>query len=199
MKRHKLLLPWNSSTIIEHVLAAWKSSRVTRVVIVIRGSDRELQEACRSVGVDLVLPDFDPPDMKISIQHALTHIQDKYDPTESDAWMLAPADMPRLSSAVIDQVLGADRSDNAVTGNRKIIVPTVRGQAGHPVLFPWLMYREVFSLEPDEGVNALVKRHPTTDLVLESDDVLADLDTPADYERLQAAETPAVKTDRRNG
>jgi molybdenum cofactor cytidylyltransferase len=199
MKRHKLLLPWKSSTIIEHVLAAWKSSRVTRVVIVIRGSDRELQEACRSVGVDLVLPDFDPPDMKISIQHALTHIQDKYDPSESDAWMLAPADMPRLSSAVIDQVLDAHGTNNVATGNRKIIVPTVRGQAGHPVLFPWLMYREVFSLGPGEGVNALVKRHPTTDLVLETDDILADLDTPADYERLQATETPTVKTDGRNG
>ena len=77
MGRHKLLLPWKSSTIIEQVLAAWTSSRVSRVVVVARGSDRELQVICRRADVDLVLPDIDPPDMKISVQHALTHIQRK--------------------------------------------------------------------------------------------------------------------------
>ncbi len=152
MKRHKLLLPWKSSTVIEHVLAAWTSSRVSRVVVVARESDRELQVICRRAEVDLVLPDVDPPDMKISVQHALTHIQRKYDPAVSDAWMLAPADMPRISSTVVDQVLDAHGTGTLANDDRKIIVPTVRGQTGHPVLFPWPLHREVFSLGAEEGV-----------------------------------------------
>lgn len=188
MQHHKLLLPWKSATIIEHVLAAWTSSRVARSVVVMRRDDRELQAVCRSADVDLVLPEHDPPDMKVSVQHALTHIQRMYNPAATDAWMLAPADMPRISSTVIDHVLAAFRS-GPPEARRKIVVPIVRGQAGHPVLFPWPLRREVFALGPDEGVNALLKRHPIEELVLETVDILDDLDTPADYERLRAAQT----------
>ena len=61
---------------------------MSRVVVVARESDRELQLICRRADVDLVLPNIDPPEMKVSVQHALTHIQHNYNPAESDAWML---------------------------------------------------------------------------------------------------------------
>ena len=91
--------------------------------------------------------------------------------------------MPRISSAVIDQVL-----DSYGMRNRKIIVPTMNGRSGHPVLFPWPSRSEVFALGPDEGVNAVLKRHATTELVLDLDDILDDLDTPSDYRRLRTAQ-----------
>jgi molybdenum cofactor cytidylyltransferase len=193
MERHKLLLAWKDSTVMEHVLSAWRNSRVSRVVVVTRGNDCELQEICRRVDVDLVIPDRDPPDMKVSVQHGLTHIERAYDPTDVDVWMLAPADMPRLSSLVIDRVLNAYETGSRGTGrskidNRTIIVPAVHGRRGHPVLFPWPSRGEVFALPADEGVNAVLRRHPTRELVLDADGILDDLDTPADYRRLRSAQ-----------
>ena len=38
----KLLLPLGDSTVIEHVLAAWTASPVTRTVVVVRADDAEL-------------------------------------------------------------------------------------------------------------------------------------------------------------
>ncbi len=190
MERHKLLLAWKDATVMEHVLSAWTNSRVSRVVVVLRANDCELQEICRRADIDVVIPDQDPPDMKVSVQHGLTHIEREYDPADGDVWMLAPADMPRLSTGVIDRVLDAYQTGSRQPGeltiaNRTVFVPTAHGRNGHPVLFPWPLRSEVFALPADEGVNAILRRQPTREIVLDGHGILDDLDTPADYRRLR--------------
>ena len=55
--RHKLLLPWGESRIIEHLLRAWLSSRIDRVVLVSRPDDEALHDVVRTFPtVQLVIP-----------------------------------------------------------------------------------------------------------------------------------------------
>lgn len=180
MGQPKLLLPWGHSTVIEHVLAAWRASLVDRTVMVVHSEDLELASLGRAAGVDVVVASPPPPDMKDSVLWALRHIAQAYQPHERDAWLLAPADLPMLSAQLIDRVLAAWRPEE-----QKIVVPRHGGRRGHPVLFPWSLARAVADLADDEGVNRLLERFPLRELDGDEASAQNDLDTPDDYRRLR--------------
>jgi molybdenum cofactor cytidylyltransferase len=177
----KLLLPLGDRVVIDWVLAAWTSSRVTRTVVVVRADDEPLLARCRRYDVDLVTPVAPARDMKASVQLALAHVAAEYEPTDADAWLLAPADLPRLATAVIDQLLAAHRPDAPTA-----IAPAFRGQRGHPTLLPWSVARDVQRLGESEGVNALVERCGVREIACNRPEILDDLNLPEDYDRIAA-------------
>lgn len=183
---HKLLLPWQGRPVIAAVLDAWAASRVDRIWIVVREDDSELIAACRHHSrVEMLVPDADPPDMKASVQFALRRIETEIGTTERDRWLLAPADLPTLTSQLIDRVLQVGRRSNA------IVAPRFGGRPGHPVSFPWRFFTEVFSLPSDRGINRLLRDHEPDWIDLPLDQRPADIDTPEDYRRLADGQTPS--------
>ena len=176
----KLLLPWQGSTIIEHVLATWKATPVSRVVVVVHPDDHELACTCRGARVDVVVPAEPPPDMKASVGHGLEFLRREEIPTAADAWLLAPADMPLLTIGHIGQVLAAH--DPAAPC---IVVPRHAGRRGHPVLFPWSSSAEVQRLGSEEGLNRLLEQFDVREIAMADPGILADIDTPDDYRALR--------------
>src|SRR5262249_37576825 len=143
----KLLLLLADRPLILHTIGAWQRSRVDRVVVVVRPGDDCLAEVVKEANVDLVVPESPPPDMKASLQAALWHVEQTLAPASGDAFLVAPADMPRLSAAVIDRLI-REFQTGVEPG---ILVPTLAGRRGHPVLFPWPLAAEVHHLAIDEG------------------------------------------------
>lgn len=182
MGAHKLLLPLGEQPLIAHVLAAWAASRVTRTIVVVRADDAELAARCREFAVELVVPPESPPDMKASVRLALEHIAAKFSPADDDAWLLAPADLPGLTAAIIDRVLDAYAATRPLA-----VVPACGAKRGHPIALPWSCARGVEDLASDEGVNALVARTPLREIEFATPAILADVDSPADLARLDAA------------
>lgn len=182
MGQPKLLLPFGRTTVIERVLAAWLGSGVSEVVTVVRQNDTELGAVCRAAGATVVVPVVDPPDMKASILAGLDFLQEHRQPSPLDCWLAAPADAPRMRTAVIDQLLRAFAG-----AGQGILVPTFRGRRGHPVLLPWALAAAVSALDTRQGINALLDQHQVTELELGDGTVLDDLDTPGDYRRLRDA------------
>jgi len=178
MGTSKLLLPWRETTVIEQVLGVWRQSRVTRTIVVIRRGERELESRCAGAKTDVVIPPVDPPEMKISVWHGLRHLQRGYRPEPTDAWLLAPADLPRLTTAAIDAVLNAYRP---ATGHA--VVPSAAGRHGHPVLLPWSMAADVFALGPGEGVDRLLTGTDVDTLPMVDRSIFDDLDRPEEYRR----------------
>jgi molybdenum cofactor cytidylyltransferase len=182
MGAHKLLLPLGEQPLIAHVLTAWTASRATRTVVVVRPDDAELAACCRVFAVDLVIPSAAPPDMKASVRNALEHISAQFAPADDDAWLLAPADLPGLSAAIIDRVL-----DEYAATRPLAVVPAFDGQRGHPIALPWTCARHVGKLAPEEGVNALIARTPLREIEFATPAILDDVDSPADFARIAAA------------
>ena len=180
MGRPKLLLPWGDGTVVDHVLAAWRASCVTAIVVVVRRDDIALAERCRAAGVSVVTPPVDPPDMKASVGVGLAFVRNEFSPTTDDVWLLVPADMPQLSAGVVDALCAAH--DSAAPA---ILVPTWNGHRGHPVLFPWSVVDAVARLRSDEGLNALLHSHPVREVQCAEPAILEDLDTLEDYGRLR--------------
>lgn len=177
MGRPKLLLPWGGGLVIDAVLSAWLASSVDEVAIVVRVDDVALQDRCRRFAVRLVTADS-PPDMRASIELGLDEIESRCSPTAGDVWLLAPADIPDLSSASIDVVLQAHDGSNP-----QILAATYAGRRGHPALFPWSMAAEVRALDPSEGVNALMDRRGWRGVETATSTKPQDIDTPGEYER----------------
>jgi molybdenum cofactor cytidylyltransferase len=180
----KLLLPVEGKAMMEKTLARWAEGKVERIVVVIRPNDLELANLCRAKGAEVVVPPTAPPEMKDSVQFGLEYIKTHYAPAAEDAWLLAPADMPKLSPQVINTLIAAHNPTRP-----EILVPTLGGRRGHPVLFPWTLAQEVFSLGPDKGLNVLRQRHagrevPCDDVEPKGEDVFRDIDTPEDFRGL---------------
>lgn len=181
----KLLLKWNGKPVIDHVLAAWTRSCVTQTVVIVRRSDQELAEACSRWPVAVVQPAVDPPDMKASVQAGLRLVEALYVPRIGDRWLLAPADLPRLTSDVVNRVAQTDPE------GERIVIPYVGQRRGHPVSFPWRFARNVFTLSDDQGINVLTKQGDPLMLPLDDARVFDDLDTPDDLRRLQSSDSDA--------
>jgi len=182
MGRPKLLLPWGKGTLIEQTLANWKECDLTAIIVVVRPGDRELADLCRQSGVDVVAPPSPPPHMRDSVQLALDHLDRTRHPGAADVWLLAPADMPRLSPAIVAELLAAHRASDPA-----ILTPTIGQRRGHPVLFPWALAAQVASLAIGRGIDALHWKNPgrsvPCDHLAVGTTAFDDVDTLEEYER----------------
>lgn len=179
--RHKLLLPWGDTTVIDRVLDVWFASRIDRVILVSRPDDRALHDLLRRrTDVELVVPDVAPADMKRSVRIGLDHLAAS-NPVALDRWLIAPADMPTLRSDLINRVIDESREIEA------IVVPRFGQRRGHPVSFPWSLAEQMDRLGADEGINRLLDWNPLHWLELAAEQFPDDLDTEDDYQRLRRA------------
>ena len=189
MGQPKLLMPLEGRPLIWHTIQAWRRSRVEQVLVVVRPGDEPLAERVTEAGAILVRPQTPPPDMKASIQAALRQIEIHHGPGDQDAFLVAPADMPRLSAAVINRLI----DEHAASGGPSILAPTIGVRRGHPVLFPWRFSAEVQRLPADAGLNVLVENQKPRliaceDLVAANEYPFADIDTPEDLRRFAGGE-----------
>ena len=186
MGQPKLLLPLAGAPLLIHTIKAWQQSQVDHILVVVRPGDEALTSVVRSTGVELVVPAAPPPDMKASLQAALLHIEQHHAPTPRDAFLVAPADMPRLSPPIIDFLINQHNHQTS-----QILVPTLAGKKGHPVLFPAACAAEVFRLSAEQGLDALVRRRGAVLIACDDlapahgDEAFADIDTPEQYARLR--------------
>jgi molybdenum cofactor cytidylyltransferase len=179
MGRPKLLLPYRDACIIDHVLSVWVDC-VERVVVVVRSDDDVLAERCAAHDVDITRPISTPPDMKASVMIGLQHIQASYGPSETDCWLLAPADTPRISARDIKAVIGG--YDPAAPTP---VLAAYDGRRGHPLLAPWSLVGQIEHLRSDQGIRSLIESATYTQVDCSQPGVLEDLDTPSDYNRLR--------------
>lgn len=181
MGRPKLLLDVGGRPVLSRLLDALNQAGVSGIVVVTRRSENQIAEIAKQHTALLVQPDIDPPDMRASVQYGLQALVEQCDPQPDDGWLLVPADHPVLEPDVLTTLL-----ENWHQHNADILLPTHRGQRGHPTLFRWSLADEVAAIPPDQGINWLVKSKPerVLEVPVASDTVLIDLDTPADYARL---------------
>lgn len=181
MGRAKLLLPVGGRTVIARILGLLRRPEITETVVVCRPDDEALRKAVVESGATPLLPSVPPAEMRQSVELALRSIAERHTPAPDDGWLLAPADHPLLDRDLLTQLLARWEQ-----GDCRILIPTCGGRRGHPVLFRWNLAADVFSLASDVGLNQLVRQHAAEVVELETGNasILADLDTPEDYERL---------------
>ena len=183
MGRPKLLLPLGSKTVIARLLDVIQRREVTETFVVVRQDDEELQREVESAGATVIQPPIDPPDMRDSVEFALQEIGRKHVPAPTDGWLLVPADHPLLDTSVMDSLIARWNQDNC-----EILVPCFQQKRGHPTFFRWMYADAVFQIPRDRGLNWLTRSNASkvVEFEVETPTVTIDLDSPDDYEQLQA-------------
>jgi molybdenum cofactor cytidylyltransferase len=184
MGQPKLLLPCGAATVLERVITVVRSAGIAEVVVVTAPNAHEVAQAARLAGAHVVQLAEETPDMRATCQFGLAWIEERFHPCDDDGWLLLPADHPTLRPEVI-QALWQNAD---VRADASIFVPIFQGKRGHPTLFRWRHASGVRGIPADEGLNAYIRRHREAIVEVDwpSEEILWDLDTPADYERLLA-------------
>ena len=173
MGQLKQLLPLGGRAAIEWI-AEVVGGRLDEVVVVLGHRAEEIAPVLAAYPVRWIVNADYQTGMLSSVQCAVQAVD-----IESD-YLICLGDQPRLSGAVVGQVLQARTQVSA-----GIIIPTANGKRGHPVLIRNVYRAEILGLPLDVGLNAVTRGHPedTYELPVAEDAILTDMDTPADYQR----------------
>jgi molybdenum cofactor cytidylyltransferase len=181
MGRPKLSLPLGDRTVIEHVALALQAGGIDRIVVVVGPHVPELAALAAGAGADVLALANTTPDMRATVAAGLDYLEERYQPTRADWWLLAPGDHPVISPRVLEELRAA-----ADLQSHTIIVPTHQGQRGHPTLISWSLAAAVRAIPPGTGINTFLRGRLGETLEIEVTDpgILANLDTPEDHARL---------------
>jgi molybdenum cofactor cytidylyltransferase len=183
MGRPKLALPLGEHTILEHIIIALRLAKIEHILVVIGPHVRELEALAENAGAHVYCPIEQTAGMRATVEHGLRWLEKRFRPRSNDAWLLAPADHPTLTPTVVRDLELAWKSHPEYS----IFVPTYQGRRGHPLLLTWGHVRGIRKYPAEQGLNIYVRQHmaETLEVPVTDPDVLGDMDTPEDYERLQ--------------
>jgi molybdenum cofactor cytidylyltransferase len=176
MGAQKLLLPFGRSTVLGEVVRALSVPEVGRTFVV-TGSDGAVAGALAGRDVSVVTNPDAESEMLDSVRCGLRVL-----PPDCEAVLVAPGDLPRLTQELVRTLISAFRQSG-----KGIVVPVFAGRRGHPLLFSTQYAAEVLAQYDDVGLRGLPRAHADDVLEVPVTDgaILADVDTPADYERLR--------------
>jgi molybdenum cofactor cytidylyltransferase len=95
-----------------------------------------------------------------------------------DAFFLVLGDQPLVHSSTYRELL-----DTCPPRRVKMVQPTFDTRRGHPVLFSSNGIDEILSLPADATLKTYTHRIPKLEVPVDDPGVLADIDTPDDYDR----------------
>lgn len=167
----KMLLPFGNSTVLGTVLDACIASRIDETLVVIPQGDKPLGDLLWGLPVRIVdNPDVDRG-MLSSIRCGVEAASD------AEVYCIVLGDMPAIRPSIIDGLLAVHRA---------ITIPVCNGKRGHPVLISSAYRDAILTQYDDVGLRGLMDeyRDAVTEVPVDEDGVLLDLDTPEDYARM---------------
>ncbi|MEJ8574573.1 molybdopterin-binding/glycosyltransferase family 2 protein [Microbaculum marinum] len=151
-------------------------------VVVVTGHQRERVEAALA-GLDVAFvrnPDY-ADGLSTSLKAGIAAL-----PEDADGAVVCLGDMPGVSAAVIDRLIGVfDPAEG-----RAAVVPTVAGKRGNPVLWGRRFFEALSAIRGDVGARHLIGENAelVAELEIAGDGVLRDVDTPEALARLRAGQ-----------
>src|SRR6201999_1878258 len=97
-------------------------------------------------------------------------------PAEVDGAIVCLGDMPQVDAALIDRLIGAFDPDKGAL----VVVPTIAGKRGNPVVWSRRFFGDLARLEGDVGARHLIGSYPeaVVEGALAGHGALVDVDTP---------------------
>jgi molybdenum cofactor cytidylyltransferase len=143
-----------------------------RPVVVVTGHERERVEAAlKGLNVQRVHnPDF-AAGLSTSLKVGLAAL-----PPEVDGAIVCLGDMPQVRASLINQLTAAFDPERGAL----VVVPSIEGKRGNPVVWSRRFFPELMALEGDVGARHLIARYPeaVAEVPVTDNAALIDVDTP---------------------
>ncbi len=197
----KLLIPYAKGlTIFEHSLRTHLVAGISPLVLVIskgilsrffKGEWKDKRYRLTRGGVPWfilttpwgkarVMVNEDPQaGMSLSLRLGLKGLHDS---EKQMGVLVSLSDLPKISPEIIRSLVKTFQETRA-----DMVVPTYKAKTGHPVIFREPLYREAVSkIQGDKGLREIIRSKMGKILLVpwEDDAVVADVDTPADLNRI---------------
>lgn len=179
MGRPKLLLPWNASSVLGHVLAEWEALRARQIAVVCAPSDQALQAEVARLNFpssQLIVNPAPENGMFSSIQTAARWPEWRPELTH---WAIVLGDQPHLRQETLRTVLAL-----CVANPDKVCQPAYLGRPRHPVVLPKAVFGRIAPADTPD-LKSFLAGLPGRVLACDVEDPGLDLDIdyPADYEK----------------
>jgi molybdenum cofactor cytidylyltransferase len=143
-----------------------------RPVVVVTGHQRErVDGALKGLDVQRVHnPNF-AAGLSTSLQAGLAAL-----PSDIDGAIVCLGDMPQVRAPLIDRLIGAFDPERGAL----VVVPTIDGKRGNPVVWSRRFFAELMALEGDVGARHLIGRYgeAVAEVAVADKSALIDVDTP---------------------
>lgn len=166
----KLLHPLEDGVAIAAHAARSLLAATSDVVAVVRWGDFPLYDMLEQEGCQVTMFQGAARGMGASLAHGVAQARG------ADGWVVALADMPRISPDTMRAVMAA------LEEGALIAAPVCKGERGHPVGFGAALREELLALDGDQGARTVVERHRDALKLVECEDegIFYDIDRKAD-------------------
>ena len=146
----KALIPYRGRTFVEHLLEVTRHPRVSVTRIVLGAGASEMREKLSGQEAAIVVnPNWHSGQLS-SIHAAIRSLPQG----TTEGLILCPVDHPVVSAKLVSELI-----DTFDASRKLIILPTFKGQRGHPVIFHATLYEELLSARPEIGARQVVWAH----------------------------------------
>ena len=174
----KALLEVAGRPAVEVVAARLAEAGCTEVIVVVGKHAAEIRAGADLGAVRVIEHRGWASGRTSSIQAGLAAL-----PDDCEVIALALVDMPLVRAATIAATIAAWRSADP---RPDVVVPTLDGHGGHPILLSPGLVPPIACLGPDEPLRALLRSSRRLDVPVNDRGIAIDLDTPDDLQHLSA-------------
>lgn len=179
MKQPKVVLQWGDTSVLGKIIREFQTSGITDVIVV-TGGYRELieKEATSRGAYSIFNPDYENGEMLDSLKVGLKHVSQK----DNDAVFVALGDQPGIDHTDISMMC-----DLFETTRGSLIIPSYNFRRGHPWLIARSLWNEIINLQSGKTMRDFIesKKDIIQYYVVQKSNILDDLDTPDDYQRMR--------------
>ena len=169
---HKLTATIRGKALVRIAAEAALASRARPVTVVTGYLAGRVSEALAGLPVAIVHNPGFADGLSTSLRAGLASL-----PSDIDGAVVLLADMPEIAGRMIDRLIEAFDPE----AGRLIVVPTVGGRRGNPVLWSARFFPELMQVSGDAGGRSVIARHPEAIVEVELGPAAGrDVDTPAE-------------------
>jgi molybdenum cofactor cytidylyltransferase len=182
----KQLLPWGATTVLGATVANLVAAGAAPVICVV-GHDRAAVAATLEGLPARIVENahYLEGEMLSSYQAGIRFLEQDLE-LRITGTLLALGDQPQIPARVIGQVIAQARALPSA-----IVVPSFNRRRGHPFYLPRQLFADLLGLTYEESLRVLMHRHAAaiTYVEVDTEAILRDIDTPADYQALTGSGT----------
>jgi molybdenum cofactor cytidylyltransferase len=178
MGSNKLLFTLEGEPMVHRAARRALEAGLDPVIVVLGHEAERVREALEGLDCLIALNPEHTRGVNRSLKAGMAEL-----PPAACATVVMLADMPYVTSAMIESMVARYR-----TGSAPLVISDYQGTNAPPMLYDRALFLELGAMEGEGCGRQVVRRHRAeADVISWPADALADVDVPADYERMRDA------------